>query len=409
MRDANFQSAEPLWTPSGARSYENDSSAPSQLQSTFPLYRGSSLRTGYSRMDASILTPNSNDANSRTFSDGRERSSRAGGAHGRHVRPIGGRSSDGSPRFDQPVSSGGYLWWYIDALSDDGQHGLSLIAFVGSVFSPYYAKAYQHQFNPMPEDHCALNVALYTPAGNLWAMTERPKESVHRSSHEFVIGPSKLQWDGQALHIDIDEWSVPFLKRIRGRVSVYPEQLFDFSTALDSKHQHHWGPIAPSARVKVDLDAPKNAWRGHAYIDSNEGSEPIAKGFKEWDWSRTAMKDGSTCVLYDCQFNQGEDRLLALKFLPNGQVESFDAPPRCDLPKTFWGMKRRLRSEKTTELVQQLEDTPFYQRALIQHQLQGEECVSFHETLNANRFDSRWVQMLLPWRMPRKAHRFVSA
>ncbi len=35
--------------------------------------------------------------------------------------------------------AGGYAWWYVDALSDDGRHGLTLIAFIGSVFSPYYA------------------------------------------------------------------------------------------------------------------------------------------------------------------------------------------------------------------------------------------------------------------------------
>ena len=40
------------------------------------------------------------------------------------------------PRFDAPVPPGGYAWWYVDALSDDGRHGLTVIAFVGSVFSP---------------------------------------------------------------------------------------------------------------------------------------------------------------------------------------------------------------------------------------------------------------------------------
>ncbi|MCK7475445.1 MAG: hypothetical protein MZV49_22675 [Rhodopseudomonas palustris] len=30
------------------------------------------------------------------------------------------------------------LWWYIDAISDDGTEGLTIITFVGSVFSPYY-------------------------------------------------------------------------------------------------------------------------------------------------------------------------------------------------------------------------------------------------------------------------------
>ena len=44
-------------------------------------------------------------------------------------------------RFDTPVPDGGYAWWYLDALSDDGRHGLTVIAFIGSVFSPYYAWA----------------------------------------------------------------------------------------------------------------------------------------------------------------------------------------------------------------------------------------------------------------------------
>ena len=46
-----------------------------------------------------------------------------------------------APRFDRPVPPNGYLWWYLDALSDDGRHGFTIIAFVGSVFSPYYAAA----------------------------------------------------------------------------------------------------------------------------------------------------------------------------------------------------------------------------------------------------------------------------
>ena len=33
------------------------------------------------------------------------------------------------PPFDTPVPPGGYRWWYLDALSDDGRHGITLIAF----------------------------------------------------------------------------------------------------------------------------------------------------------------------------------------------------------------------------------------------------------------------------------------
>ena len=39
--------------------------------------------------------------------------------------------------FDSPIPPGGYLWWYLDALSDDGRSGITVIALLGSVFSPY--------------------------------------------------------------------------------------------------------------------------------------------------------------------------------------------------------------------------------------------------------------------------------
>jgi carotenoid 1,2-hydratase len=297
------------------------------------------------------------------------------------------------------------LWWYIDAMSECGQYSLSLIAFVGSVFSPYYARALRRGLSPNPENHCALNVALYTPKGHHWSMTERPQGSVVRESNAFVIGPSCVHWDGSALHVDFDEWSVPIPRRLKGRVSVYPDQLFDFSTALDHQARHHWGPIAPFARVQVDLSHPAQSWKGHAYVDSNEGVEPVAQAFTQWDWSRAHMSDGASTVLYDCQFHEGPDRLLALRFLSSGQVEPFEAPARETMPKTAWGLERRLRSERALGRIQSLEDTPFYQRAVVQHQLLGETVSSFHETLNANRFASAWVQALLPWRMPRLAAR----
>ena len=41
------------------------------------------------------------------------------------------------PRFDRRVGHDGYVWWYVDAFSEDRAYGLTLIAFIGSVFSPY--------------------------------------------------------------------------------------------------------------------------------------------------------------------------------------------------------------------------------------------------------------------------------
>jgi carotenoid 1,2-hydratase len=299
------------------------------------------------------------------------------------------------------VPAGGYLWWYIDALSDDGAFGLSIIAFVGSVFSPYYAWA-RRGGPASPDNHCALNVALYSRGAKRWSMTERGARHNARDRTHLRIGPSQLEWDGQALNIHIDEVGVPIPRRIRGHIRLHPRQLFNFSTPLDATGRHRWGPLAPHARIEVSLQHPAQRWRGHAYLDSNEGDEPIERAFTEWDWSRSAMRDGSTAVLYDVEPGRDNGRLLALRFGRHGSVAPFEAPPVQALPRTAWRIARRLRSDAPVQVVQQLEDTPFYQRAVLRSSLMGETVSSFHETLNVPRLVSPLVQAMLPWRMPRR-------
>ena len=61
-----------------------------------------------------------------------------------------------------------------------------------------------------------------------------------------------------------------------------------------------------------------------------------------------------------------------------------------------------MRSDAHVLVTQQLEDTPFYQRAMLQSNLLGESVMSFHETLHVPRLVSPVVQAMLPWRMPRR-------
>jgi len=287
-------------------------------------------------------------------------------------------------------------------MSDDGQHGITLIAFVGSVFSPYYAWA-RKRGRMNPDAHCALNVAIYSKGRGRWAMTERGQRHCARSAREFIIGPSQVRWDGDCLHIDINELSVPLPRKIQGHIKLWPQQLFDFSTPLDAASRHRWGPLAPSSRIEVNLQAPDLKWQGHAYLDSNEGDEPIDQGFHTWDWSRARKRDGSTLVYYDMQAPGQSDRALSLRFTPQARVEPIALPAVQRLPKTGWRLSRRMRSSHGVQVHEQLEDTPFYQRALLRFEEGGESLLAFHETLSVPRLVSPVVQAMLPWRMPRRA------
>ena len=365
---------------------------------------GRAVRHGNPRLDGFVQKTGLDDTSAGADPGRGQRAPGTGGADGGDVGGIGGRDAAGAPRFDQAVPSGGYLWWYFDALSDDGRHGITVIAFVGSVFSPYYAWARGRAGSADPENHCCLNVALYGAGAGRWCMTERGQRWVQRDACSLQIGPSRVQWDGNALVVDVDEVAVPFPHRVRGRVRLTPQALCSFVTPLDAAGRHRWGPIAPIARVEVDFPQPGLKWQGHAYLDSNEGDEPIDRPFRVWDWARAPLSDGSTAVIYDVQPKQGPDRVIAQRFARDGSATAFEAPSRQGLPRSKWTLDRRMRTEPGTpaRVLQTLEDTPFYVRSTVQAGLLGQTVTAMHESISLSRVASLPVRLMLPWRMPRR-------
>ena len=212
-----------------------------------------------------------------------------------------------------------------------------------------------------------------------------------------------MHWDGQSLTLNLDEVSVPLPFRVRGTVRVWPKGLSRFVAPLDTAGRHRWGPIAACARVEVNLSSPELRWGGAGYLDSNEGDEPVARAFKSWDWSRAPMANGSTGVLYDVREKNGDERMLALRFAPAGEVEQLEAPPRQALPGTLWRVARQVRADAPTKVIRTLEDTPFYVRSELLTSLLGERVTAVHESLDVQRLESSLVQFMLPWRMPRRA------
>ena len=81
-------------------------------------------------------------------------------------------SGSGGLGFDLSVPKNGYRWWYVDGFSDCGSHGVTLIFFIGTVFSPFYASA-RKQGPVDPRDFVCVNAVFYEPKRKHWAMTER--------------------------------------------------------------------------------------------------------------------------------------------------------------------------------------------------------------------------------------------
>lgn len=361
------------------------------------------LRSGLARMEGIVCATDGEDPSSGTLPGRRQRSPRTGTSHGSLVRTPGGDDPLHGPGFAATVPNGGYVWWYIDALSDDGLQGLTLIAFIGSVFSPYYAWARRRGLVD-PRNHCAMNLALYGGARNRWAMTERGSRALQRGSDHLSIGGSRLIWDEGVVTAEIDEVTVPIPSRLQGRIRLYPEALTGRGFALDPQGRHCWWPLAPRARVDVKFRRPGIRWRGSGYFDCNAGVLPLEDSFVNWHWSRAHLRRGAA-ILYNAETRRGEKTQLALRMGVDGVIENLPVPPEVRLSRSLWRITRRTYADRDgcTRISRSLEDTPFYARSLLKTKLLGEEITAVHESLDLNRFRAPWVQMLLPFRMPRRA------
>ncbi|MGD8808913.1 MAG: carotenoid 1,2-hydratase [Gammaproteobacteria bacterium] len=295
----------------------------------------------------------------------------------------------------------GYAWWYIDALSDDRRYGLTLIAFIGSVFSPYYALA-RRRGPADPRNYCAVNVALYGRGARRWAMTERSARSLSIEHDALTIGSSTLTMHGNGVSLEFDERTAPLPQRIGGRVNIYFDALADRVQALDSAARHRWRPLAPYARAEVELDRPSLRWSGSAYFDSNDGDAPLEESFAEWTWSRNNLP-GNTVVYYDAVESGGQENMVALRFAPDGSATPLPHANREPLSRTLWNLRRYARADAGARprQIERLVDAPFYSRSVVATQVFGQHCDAVHEYLSMRRFVRPWVQLMIPFRMPR--------
>ena len=310
------------------------------------------------------------------------------------------------PAFTNQVPDNGYRWWYLDATSDDGQHAITVIAFIGSVFSPYYARARKKGRVPA-DSHCAVNVALYGRPWR-WCMTERTAASVRATSQVMSMGKSTLSVNEGRLQVSVDEMAMPIPMRVSGQLSVELPALDLEAQPLDRQlsegANHFWQPIAPRTRINVSFDQPKLSWRGNAYVDANYGNVPLESSFRSWVWSRSHCADNTTTVLYDVVDRQGNSNQRSFCYAADGSLSHPRAPQQQALaPTRYWRIPRAVRTAAGTDIenLQTLEDTPFYSRSRFIERQDNTRHVTVHESLYLQRFDTPWVRALLPFRMPR--------
>lgn len=357
------------------------------------------LRAQPAWADGSLQTPNSADSSAgalplrgRDASGGRR-------ADGDALRPARGRGDHDGPCFHLDVPPNGYAWWYVDGISTDGTKAVSVIGFIGSVFSPWYAWSGRKD----PANHCCINVATYGKGGR-FTMTDRGRAALHTTPDTLQVGPSSMHWNGRELVIDINEISgPPIISRVRGQITMTPHAMTSVELPLTPDGAHVWRPFAPSSEIKVDLEAKGWQWSGHGYFDSNFGTRSLEEDFSFWTWGRYPTKTGATCI-YDAVRRDGSTLDTAIAFDNAGRARIVEAPPRTRFKRSLWQVMRETRADPGVMPKQVLPmlDAPFYSRSAVQTQIDGEVVTGVHEALDLNRFRSPLLKPMLAVRVPRR-------
>ncbi|MDA7423383.1 carotenoid 1,2-hydratase [Thalassococcus lentus] len=285
-------------------------------------------------------------------------------------------------------------------MSDCGTRALSVIGFIGSVFSPWYAWSGRKD----PENNVCINVATYGPGGR-FTMTDRGRSALRQSPRRFTVGPSSMTWDRGTLVIDVNEVSgPPIVSRVRGQIRVTPSAITTVELPLTPDGAHIWRPFGPCSRIECDLEAKGWQWSGHGYFDANFGTRALEQDFSYWTWGRFPAKGGATCF-YDATRLDGSELASGFHFDAQGNAHEIALPPKLGFRRSLWAVKRETRGDKGTKprQIMNMLDAPFYSRSSVQTTIDGETCTGVHEALDLTRFRSPLLKPMLAVRVPRRA------
>ena len=321
------------------------------------------------------------------------------------------------------VRPGGYAWWYFDALSDDGTRALSIIFFVGSVFSPDYAARLRRGEPARAEEHVAVNVALYDRGRRVaWAMSEYDHRALAGDDENVRIADSSIErLPGGGVRLVLRERTAPFLLtlaglggRLEGTVELTPHApAMEPIELATGKEAHLWQPRLPRARARVNFTRPDFAFDGIGYHDFNRGDGRLERAFSSWSWARFHDAERTT-ILYALHERERPARALVVdarddrpasarvaSLLPEGERRR--APWGLPLPRWF-----ALESDGATlrcSAGRLYEAAPFYARyaATLSEQSRAgvREITGVGEYLDLDRFASRGIQFLLRFRTRR--------
>ena len=307
-------------------------------------------------------------------------------------------------QIDPGKPSGGYEWWYFDALSADKEWGIVIIFYDGNPFSPKYI---QSGIEGMPSDYPAISVSLYKRSKTeFYSFLEYKKGKFHWEVEPMTasVGSNffqKSEESGSLTYEILLNQVLDSGHEISGKISFKSPLISDSIQEFEetrSGDQHLWNLIQPRATVigSIEVKGKRNDYSirfsGTGYHDHNKGYEPLKEEFDDWYWGRFHFSD-STLIYYVMNRKGGEQHKAWLLDTQGEVLESYDRFELEHHTKNRFGLNsaRKITIKKggTDITIQQRElvdNGPFYQRFL------SDGLIRYREKLYAAQGITEYIQ-----------------
>jgi len=279
---------------------------------------------------------------------------------------------------------GGFLWWYADLVSPEGD-GVVLIWAFGLPFLPGRESASRKGRGTPGRSQPSLAVSVYRagkPVFYLLQEYDADDAEVDLESGRCRMGSSRfwsrVEGGRRVVSCELDV-QVPASPSLEGELHIEGAALRNPTAALPAAGWHVWAPLttATTGQARLRLGGrPLCDVTGRAYHDSNGSVAPLSGlGIEEWAWGREAVGDHEEVhyVLWPEGGGRPEAHLLRLGADGDVQAEEAEvlsAPRRYGMWGLPWHRELRLRGVRTgRERVVQpgsvVDDGPFYLRSLL--------------------------------------------
>ena len=235
------------------------------------------------------------------------------------------------PRFPRENldARGGFTWWYMDALDQQG-NGIVIIWSFGLPFLPGYASAARAGAAPVARQRPSLNVALYRGhQPSFYSLQEFDPDDVEWQGERWRFGRSVIETavhDGRRVlevRLDVDVPGDASL-RLQGEVRLegvprVPRRGDEYGA------RHDWAPfVGPSyASVRLKAGVERYDFDARAYFDGNTGTVALHDtGIDRWTWGRLPFEDRERIYYILWREPNAEPEAHGIEIDTKGRLES---------------------------------------------------------------------------------------